>query len=127
MGVVGSLDRPLTLRSFLGRVRRSLDVPRLRYTGDPDRRIRRVAVCGGSGADLLPAAVAAGAEAFVTADVKYHAFHDSIGAVALIDAGHYATEIPVVRALARRLAARVRGAGIPVWSTRITTDPVRWA
>lgn len=126
MGVVGELDRPLTLRAFLERVRRSLGVEHLRYTGDPGRKVRRVAACGGSGADLLPAAVAAGADAFVTADVKYHAFHDSTGSIALIDAGHYETEVPVVRSLARRLAARLRGTGITVSSTRIRTNPVRW-
>jgi len=125
-GVVGELDRPLKLRSFLGRVRRSLGIPHLRYTGNPDRAVRRVAVCGGSGAELLPAAIAAGADAFVTADVKYHAFHDSAGAIALIDAGHYETEVPVVHSLARRLAARLRGTGILVSSTRVTTNPVRW-
>ena len=127
MGVVGDLDRPMKLRAFLGRVRRSLSIPHLRYAGDPERLVRRAAVCGGSGADLLPAAIAAGADAFVTADVKYHAFHDSTGAIALIDAGHYETEVPVVRSLARRLAARMRGSGIPVSSTRVRTNPVRWA
>jgi dinuclear metal center YbgI/SA1388 family protein len=126
MGVVGELDRPAKLRTFLERIRRSLGIPHLRYTGDPDRQVRRVAVCGGSGAELLSAAIAAGADAFVTADVKYHAFHDSTGAIALIDAGHYETEVPVVRSLARRLAARLRGTGIPVSSTRVTTNPVRW-
>jgi putative NIF3 family GTP cyclohydrolase 1 type 2 len=126
MGVIGELDRPLKLRGFLERVRRSLGAQHIRYTGEPGRTVRRVAVCGGSGADLLPAAVEAGADAFVTADVKYHAFHDSTGTIALIDAGHYETEFPVVRTLARRLAARLRGAGIPVSSTRVRTNPVRW-
>jgi dinuclear metal center YbgI/SA1388 family protein len=127
MGVVGELERPVQLRVFLQRVRRSLGIPHLRYTGDQGTTVRRVAVCGGSGADLLPAAIAAGADAFVTADVKYHAFHDSSRAIALIDAGHYETEVPVVHSLARRLAARLRGKGIPVSSTRVTTNPVRWA
>jgi dinuclear metal center YbgI/SA1388 family protein len=127
MGVVGELRRPMTLRGFLGLVRRSLGIPHLRHTGDPDRSVRRVAVCGGSGADLLSAALAAGADAFVTADVKYHAFHDSSDAIALIDAGHYETEVHVIRSLARRLAARLKGTGIPVSYTRVNTNPVRWA
>jgi putative NIF3 family GTP cyclohydrolase 1 type 2 len=127
MGVVGDLDRPVKLRAFLQRVRRSLGISHLRYTGDPERVVCRVAACGGSGADLLPAAISAGADVFVTADLKYHAFHDSTGAIALIDAGHYETEVPVVRSLARRLAARLRGSGIPVSSTRVRTNPVRWA
>lgn len=127
MGVVGELSRPLKLRAFLGVVKRALGTPHLRYTGDPDGQVRRVAVCGGSGAELLSAAVTAGADAFVTADVKYHAFHDSTAAIALIDAGHYETEVPVVRSVARRLAARLRGTGIPVSSTRVRTNPVRWA
>jgi dinuclear metal center YbgI/SA1388 family protein len=126
-GVIGELERPLRLQDFLGRVKRSLGSRRLRYAAGPSKSVRRVAVCGGSGAELLPAAVAAGADAYVTADVKYHAFHDSADVIAMIDAGHYETEIPVVRSLARRLAARLRGTGIQVSPTRVTTNPVRWA
>lgn len=116
MGVVGELRRPVALGGFLAGVRRKLGTPHLRYTGDPRRRVRTVAVCGGSGAELLADAVRAGADAFVTADVKYHAFHEAAGHIALVDAGHHETEYPVVGAVVRRLRA--------AWGTRNNAPPV---
>jgi dinuclear metal center YbgI/SA1388 family protein len=127
MGVVGDMDRPLPLRRFLAEIRRALGNPSPRYTGDPAAVIRRVAVCGGSGSELLDDAIAAGADAFVTADVRYHAYRDAEGRIALIDAGHYETEFPVVRAVVERLAAAVgtRGERIAVRGTQRSTNPVR--
>jgi putative NIF3 family GTP cyclohydrolase 1 type 2 len=127
LGVIGDLDRPVTLQRFLGAVRKALAVRAPRFTGNPAATIRRVAVCGGSGSELLEDAIAAGADAFVTADVKYHAYRDAEGRIALIDAGHYETEFPVVRAVVRRLRAAVgqQGARVAVTGTTRSTNPVR--
>ena len=51
-----------------------------------------MAVCGGSGSFLLPRAIAAGAEVFVTADYKYHQFFDADGRIVIADIGHYESE-----------------------------------
>jgi dinuclear metal center YbgI/SA1388 family protein len=127
MGAVGELPSAMALGSFLDVVRRRLRVPRVRYTGEVRRSVRRVAVCGGSGADLLPEAIRAGAEVFVTADVKYHAFHEASGRIALVDAGHHETEFPVVAAVAARLRAAWTGRrGAPFVATAAAeTNPVR--
>jgi putative NIF3 family GTP cyclohydrolase 1 type 2 len=76
--------------------------------------------------DLLPKAIAAGADAFVTADVRYHAFHEAEGRILLVDAGHFETEFPVVRALERRLREHFRAAGVrvPVHVASAPTNPV---
>jgi putative NIF3 family GTP cyclohydrolase 1 type 2 len=96
-GAVGDLQAALPLSRFLATVAERLGAQGLRYAGDPDSTVRRVAVCGGAGADLIPLARAAGADAYVTADVTYHRYFDAVApdgshAMAIIDAGHYETE-----------------------------------
>lgn len=97
LGAIGRLDAPMPLRDFLQRVAHRLDAGGLRYVGDPSSSIERVAVCGGAGSDFIGTARGADADAYVTADVKYHEFFGALGrdgtpAMALIDAGHYETE-----------------------------------
>ena len=102
-GVIGELRRAMTLKEFLSHVRRSLGTPTLRYSGGRGRRIKRVAVCGGSGSDLLPAARQKFADAFVTADITYHTFQETDGDLAIIDAGHFETERPILSPLVEYL------------------------
>jgi putative NIF3 family GTP cyclohydrolase 1 type 2 len=127
MGVIGSLPRPIALGSFLRNAKRVLRARALRWTGAPAARVRRVAVCGGSGADLLERAVSAGADVFVTADVKYHSYHDARGRIALIDAGHFETEQPVVPVIVKRLRdeLRQRESRIAVRAAMTIENPVR--
>jgi dinuclear metal center YbgI/SA1388 family protein len=129
MGAVGALRRKVTLSRFLATVRRTLNTPALRWTGDPRTPVHRVALCGGSGSDLLPDAVASGAEVFVTADIRYHTYHEAAGRIALVDAGHFETENPVVAAIVERLRREAfnRGERIPVRAASQTTNPVRWS
>jgi dinuclear metal center YbgI/SA1388 family protein len=103
MGVLGRLRTPITFDAFLGRIRKTLHTGPLRHSRTRRARITTVAVCGGAGRDLLQHAIHAGADAFVTADLKYHDYQDAAGAIALIDAGHYETELPVVQSIARYL------------------------
>lgn len=127
MGAFGTLPRAVSLRSFVAHVGRRLNARSIRFAGDPRRRIRRVAVCGGAGSDLVGDAIRAGADAFVTADVKYHAFHGLPSGFALIDAGHGETEQVILRPLAaylRRTAAD-RRQRITVDVSRVPTNPVQ--
>ena len=128
MGAIGTLPRPVTLSAFLGRIRRTLGSRGLRYCGAPATTLRSVAVCGGSGADLLHQAIAGGADAFITADVKYHAFQEASGRIALVDAGHYETELPVVAAIAARLDRErlKRHGSFPVRATTARTSPIAY-
>ena len=128
MGVVGELGRECSLSTFLGTLKKRLGCNRLRWTGNPAARVRKVALCGGSGADLLDEAVRCQADVFVTADIKYHAFHDAAGRIALVDAGHYETEFPVLGAMATRLreVIRTERTPIPVMTTRRSTNPVAY-
>ncbi|MDG5766876.1 Nif3-like dinuclear metal center hexameric protein [Balneolales bacterium ANBcel1] len=122
-GVIGEFDQPLRPEEFLKHVAQQLDSRGIRYAGSPDE-ITRVAVCGGSGSFLKDEAVRQKADAFVTADLKYHDFFLEAPDVLLVDAGHYESEVPVVGLLRDRL--RNRFPGLAISSTQVNTNPVRY-
>ncbi len=105
---LGSLASPRPLSDFARFVESALgcaETSALRVVcGDARRMISRVAVCGGAGAELAEAVQAAGADAFVTSDVRHHEFWEAEArGLALLDAGHCATETPGMRSLVRTL------------------------
>lgn len=93
LGRIGRLQQKLTLDAFAATVKEDLGCSHLRLTGSASRTIHKVALCGGSGAGLLQTAHRQGADVLVTGDVKYHDARqaEELG-IALIDAGHFATE-----------------------------------
>ena len=116
---IGDLSPPRPLADFARFVETALacaGTSALRVNGvDPNQMIARVAVCGGAGAGLAEAARAAGAEAYVTSDVRHHEFWEAEArGLALLDAGHGATETPGMRALVRSLPGRLEGIEV-VW------------
>jgi len=98
-GVIGSYEEPLQIEEFFKLVKKELNLEAFKYTLGKSNVIKKVAVCGGSGSDLLSAAILQNADAFITADIKYHTFHDALGKITLIDAGHYETEIFGLKAI----------------------------
>lgn len=125
-GRVGDLEPPLTLREVATRLREHLPAPHLRYAGDPERRIRRLAVVGGAGDSLIGAAHAAGADCYVTGDLRHHATLDALEQdLALIDAGHHATESAALPRWIERLraAGAEQGLGAQVLPSEISTVP----
>ncbi len=104
-GAIGELEKELPEKEFLNLVAQKLKIPVLRYAKGKSRKIKKVAVCGGTCASLLGVAVASGADAFVTADVKYHEFQDGEGKILFVDAGHYETEVTVLDEVKKRLNA----------------------
>lgn len=103
MGRVGELKEPMEPKAFAAMVKKTLGGGAVRATLGKTP-VKRLAVCGGAGSDMLELAVSLGADAFVTADVKHHEFlaAQALG-VTLVDAGHFSTENPVVPVLAERL------------------------
>lgn len=91
-GVVGSFPEPLPERELLSLLKLTLGTPVLRHSFLSGKPVSRLALCGGSGGFLLDVAAEAGADAFVTSDLKYHQFFDAFGRLLLVDAGHYETE-----------------------------------
>lgn len=93
LGAVGILTEPVTPAQLVAKVKETFGSPVARCSAYPsDSQIRRVAVCGGSGASLIGRAIAAGAQSIVTSDVKYHDFVDYAGDILIIDIGHHESE-----------------------------------
>jgi len=92
LGTIGTLPQPLTEEDFLQHVKSVLGTPVLRHSALRQKPVRNVAVMGGSGAFAIDAARQAGADAYVTGDLKYHDFFKAEGQTLLVDAGHYESE-----------------------------------
>ena len=92
LGVYGTLLKPMAYDDFLAHVRNTLHPTYIRYTRPKRNTVRYVALCGGSGAELINEAVDKGADVFLTADCKYHEFQDAAGEIGLIDIDHWVSE-----------------------------------
>jgi dinuclear metal center YbgI/SA1388 family protein len=126
MGRVGRLPTPMTLRALARELADGLPAPSTRLCGAADRLVQRVAVLGGAGTSAVPDAIAAGADVLVTGDVRHHAALDALEqGLALIDAGHHATEAAAMPAFAQRVAAAGSRSGLqsPVELSTILTTP----
>jgi len=91
-GMIGELNEEKDAILFLKDVKSILNCKVIRYNKLIDRKIKRVAICGGSGSFLIKKAYDSGADIFITGDVKYHDFFDFVGEMIIVDAGHYETE-----------------------------------
>jgi dinuclear metal center YbgI/SA1388 family protein len=127
LGRVGSLPAPLSLREFAAGAARGLPATAagLRVSGDPEALVRTVAVCGGAGDSLLDSARAAGADVYLTADLRHHPASEfrEAGATALVDAPHWATEWPWLSDAARlvgetNVETRISTAVTDAWTFR---------
>ncbi|MBW7888510.1 MAG: Nif3-like dinuclear metal center hexameric protein [Bacteroidetes bacterium] len=126
LGAVGTLSNALSVNEFLRYISHVLKTPSLRYTpGNKKTKIKTVALCGGSGAEFIPNALAAGAEAFITADLKYHTFQEYEDRILLIDAGHFETEHIVLDSL-RNIIQHIVGKACTIYKTKKNTNPVHY-
>lgn len=91
-GMIGELAQPLRKGEFLAMVKERFGCGGIRYADAGLERVQRVAWCGGAGSFLIGNAIAAGADAFVTADITYHKFFDNEGKILLLDIGHHESE-----------------------------------
>jgi len=126
LGRVGSLARPVSLREFAQSVKKALGLPAVRLGGKNESEVRKIAVCGGAGAKLWPAALRAGADTFVTGDINHHEARDMLAAgLNFIDAGHYGTESVVLPALKEYLEkqGRLSELNVKVVLSDISTNP----
>ena len=92
LGVIGRLPQPMRYEDLIAYVRETLDCTYVRYTRPKNEMIQTVALCGGSGAEFIGEAIEQGADAYLTADCKYHEFQDAEGRIGLIDIDHWYTE-----------------------------------
>ena len=122
LGRIGSLRAEFSLEDFAALVKEKLGLSSMRIACAGERRISRVALCGGSGAEFVGRAAAKGADAYVTGDVKYHDAERAIGlGIHVLDAGHFATEQPIVARLAERLKKEL-GNGVEIVAETKSSD-----
>jgi len=115
LGRIGNLADPLSPHMFISTIYAGISPPWLLEAGPRPERISRVAVCGGSCSDFAETALAAGADVFLTAEVKHAVarWAEEAG-LWLIDGGHFATERPAMTALQYILADRINQSGLDV-------------
>jgi len=126
MGVIGDLPRAITVREFLTKLKKAVHADSVRFSGALAQKVQRIAMCGGAGSELLEHAIGAKADLFVTADVRYHTFHEAAGRIVLVDAGHWETEqvvLPVIASKLRAWAAS-KGETLFVSVTQRSTNPI---
>ncbi|AZO95031.1 Nif3-like dinuclear metal center hexameric protein [Halocella sp. SP3-1] len=125
IGRIGRLRKACTLKEYLDFVKRRLGLKQLRFVGENNRHIRTVALCCGSGSDLIESASKAGADLYISGDIKYHdaQLADRLD-MALLDAGHYETEIIVKELLREYLSKEIKGINYLVSS--VNTNPWKY-
>ncbi len=126
MGRLGSLPEEMSLGAFAELCRARLGAPHVKVSGDPQVPVSSVAVCGGSGKELVEAASRAGAEVFLAGEIGHHAaLAGRQMGLSLVEAGHYHTEKVVLEPLAAMLAARFseEGLAVDIAVARTITEP----
>jgi len=91
-GMIGSIEDPMEATAFLQHLKKQLGARQIRHGIRTEKKVSKVALCGGSGSFLMDDAYRQGADIFITADLKYHDFFRFQGKMILVDAGHYETE-----------------------------------
>ena len=123
-GLIGELAVEEEESVFLDRLKREFRLSLVRHTALTGKKIKRVAICGGAGSFLVSKALAAGADAFVTADMKYHEFFDADGKMMIVDIGHYESEQFTIDLLADQLEQKFPT--FAVLKTAVITNPVHY-
>jgi dinuclear metal center YbgI/SA1388 family protein len=123
-GMVGNLEQAMTQDEFLNHLKSNMQASVVRYTNTDSDRIQKVAVCGGSGSFLIGDAMGAGADAYVTGDIKYHEFFDGENRMMICDIGHYESEQFTIDLLGEFLLEKIPS--FAVVFTRAVTNPVKY-
>lgn len=128
-GRIGELASPVSFAEFIDRLLTTLGLEAVRVAGVPPENFSRVAVCGGSGSELAPLAMAAGAQVYVTGEVKHSTARWAEDAgFCIVDAGHFATEKPVVPGLVAVLngVGAERGWPFEIRASAVQASPFRY-
>ena len=123
-GVMGDLAMPVDVRTFLSKLKEQFKLQVIKHTELLDKPVNRIAVCGGAGSFLIPNALAAKADMFITSDIKYHEFFDANGKMVIADIGHYESEQFTINLLQEFLEQKFPT--FAVLKTEVNTNPVRY-
>ena len=124
MGMIGTLKKPMGENEFLKLVQERMIASSIRHSKLLNKDIEKVAVLGGSGAFAIKAAIAAGADIFITADVKYHQFYKAEDKMVIADIGHFETEQFTKNLLVDYLTKKIPNFAIRLSESK--TNPIKY-
>lgn len=124
LGMTGELPEPLDESVFLEYVKSRIKTGGIRHSTFTGKQIKKVALLGGSGSFAIKNAIADGADAYLTADLKYHQFYEAEGKLLLADIGHYESERYTADYIAKYLSENINEIEIKVSDT--DTNPVKY-
>ncbi len=123
-GMIGNLENEMPAKDFALYLKEHFDIDTVKCAFPEDKKIKRVALCGGSGSFLINKAISAGADCFITGEIKYHDYLDFYERIALYEIGHYDSEKFTMELLKNLLNDKV-----PELTTQITnikTNPIKY-
>ncbi|HET6226280.1 MAG TPA: Nif3-like dinuclear metal center hexameric protein, partial [Bacteroidia bacterium] len=123
-GMIGVLPEEMDEMEFLQGVKNKMKAETIRYTDLRGKKVKKIAVCGGSGSFLLQSAITHQADVFVTADFKYHQFFDAEGRLVIADIGHYESEQFTMELFYEILKKKFSTFALQL--TKINTNPIKY-
>ncbi|QYJ68334.1 Nif3-like dinuclear metal center hexameric protein [Flavobacterium litorale] len=124
LGMLGELETPMDETAFLQFVKEKMQAEGIRHSAFTGKVVKKAAVLGGSGSSAIKNAIAAGADAYLTADLKYHNFYEAEGKILLADIGHFESERYTTDYIAEYLKNNTENITIRV--TTVNTNPVNY-
>ncbi len=123
-GIVGELPDSIPESTFLAALSAAFGLKVIKHTSFTGKNVKKVAVCGGAGSFLINSAKAAGADAYITSDIKYHEFFDADSKLLLADIGHYESEQFTIELLFDLLTDKFPN--FALLKTGVNTNPVQY-
>ncbi len=123
-GLLGELPEPLRETDFLANIKEKFNLSVLKHTNLLGKPVKTVALCGGAGSFLIGAAAAAGADFYISADIKYHEFFDANNRLVIADIGHYESEQFTIDLLFDILREKIPTFAIQ--KTGVKTNPIHY-
>lgn len=121
-GMIGELEKEWEPEVFLQMVKKQLNASHIRHSPLIKRKVKKVAICGGSGSFLINSAFRANADVFITGDVKYHDFFEHVNEMTIVDAGHFETEQFTKELLYDRLIGKFSNFALQI--SKVRTNPI---
>lgn len=123
-GIIAELEQSVDIKNFLNEIKSIFNVKCLKHTQIISEKIKKIAICGGSGSFLIQDAIRAKADVFITSDIKYHDFFEANNQLVLVDIGHFESEQFTIE-----LFADVLKNNFPTFAhfkTDVHTNPVKY-
>ncbi|NHM06336.1 Nif3-like dinuclear metal center hexameric protein [Flavobacterium sp. CYK-4] len=124
LGAIGTFENPMDEQKFLQHVKQKMQSPAIRHSDFTGKKISKVAVLGGSGSFAIKNAIKAGADAYLTADLKYHNFYEAENQLLLADIGHFESERYTKNYIVDFLQKKIPNFAIVL--SEMNTNPVKY-